>query len=67
MDEDTAAIQYEKKGLTKLIDYNNEQYIFELLDFMKDAKKQQQISNNFKSSNFISENNLNNKILEILR
>jgi len=46
MDEDTAADQYSREGLTKFIKYDDVFYVKKLLDFMSSSKEQKIISRN---------------------
>ena len=60
MDEDSAALQYEEAGLTKCIPYDSERYIFQLMAFLKDKKRQSIIAKNLhRNLTFMSKQNLN--------
>lgn len=64
MDEDTAGIQYSEKGLTILIEYNDEQYIFKFKKFIENRAEQRRIQENLRRDDFIKKRNLNQIIID---
>ncbi|KKQ51678.1 hypothetical protein A2865_00685 [Candidatus Woesebacteria bacterium RIFCSPHIGHO2_01_FULL_39_17] len=64
MDEDSAALQYSGNGYTKLIPYDDEKYVFKLLEFVKNKEEQNRITKNLKNNNFLYEKNLNKIIVD---
>ncbi len=68
MDEDTAGEQYAEKGLTKLIQYDDEMYVEKLLNFIADKKEQKKIEQKLKENRkFLVGRNANKIILELLQ
>ena len=67
MDEDSAGIQYYKLGLTKLINYDDEKYIFKLINFINNKKRQSKIKSNLEDNlKFNFERNANRVLLELM-
>ena len=58
MDEDSAALQYAKMGYTKLIEYDDENYIKEFRAFIDDRNQHLMIADNHRNNDFIQEKNL---------
>lgn len=64
MDEDSAGAQYQGLGLTKLLTYDDEQYVRKLLEFSDDTDKQKTISQNLEANyDFLVRNNLNTFVI----
>ncbi|OIO52696.1 hypothetical protein COY93_03800 [Candidatus Uhrbacteria bacterium CG_4_10_14_0_8_um_filter_58_22] len=65
MDEDTAGVQYAEKGLTKLIAYDDERYIFRLKEFIENDREQQRIRRSLERNSFVKDRNLNKIIVDL--
>lgn len=64
MNEDSAGKQYERKRFTKLIPFDDEKYIFKVLDFAKDLKAQKKIEIALKNNRFLKERSLNRLLIK---
>ncbi|HEY4525568.1 MAG TPA: hypothetical protein VJL32_00520 [Candidatus Paceibacterota bacterium] len=66
MDEDSAAVQYQARGLTRFIPYDQENYATEIVDFLSDKERQEVVSKNLEDNvEFIKERNLNEILADI--
>ncbi|MFH2063104.1 MAG: hypothetical protein ABIJ46_03020 [bacterium] len=67
MDEDTAGEQYAAAGLTRLIAYDDENYMRQLKEFLAGTGERQRIAANLAGNAFLRERNLNRIALELYR
>jgi len=66
MDEDTAALQYEEKGLTKLIQYDAEDYVKNLKNFLTNNNTRDTIRTKLNENmNFIKNRNANKILIDM--
>ena len=64
MDEDSAGVQYAEMGYTRLIEYNDEDYIFKLKAFLQDTEEQGKIAKKLIDNKFVKERNLIKIVLD---